>query len=38
VRAVPTVIVLDGNGEIVAHSAGMPNRASIVAQVTELAN
>jgi thioredoxin-related protein len=38
VRGVPTVVVLDGNGEVVAHSVGMPNRAGIVAQVTELAN
>jgi hypothetical protein len=38
VRGVPTIVVLDGAGQVVAQSVGMPNRAGLVAQVEGLSN
>ena len=38
VRGVPTIIVLDGQGEVMAQSVGMPDRAGLVAQVQGLSN
>jgi hypothetical protein len=37
VRSVPTLLVVDGAGTLVAHEAGIPNRAAIVGRVLELA-
>jgi len=36
VRGVPTIVVLDGTGQVVAQSAGLPDRAELVAQVNAL--
>ena len=36
VRGVPTLIIFDGNGQVVETSVGVPNRKSVVAQVTGL--
>ena len=36
VRGVPTLIVFDGNGELVSQSVGVPNRKDVVAQVSDL--
>ena len=38
VRGVPTIVVLDGKGEVVTLSVGVPDRASLVAQVQGLSN
>ena len=38
VRGVPTIVVLDGEGEVVTLSVGVPERAGLVAQVQGLAN
>jgi thioredoxin-related protein len=38
VRGVPTIVVLDGEGEVVTMSVGVPDRAGLVAQVQGLAN
>jgi len=38
VRGVPAIVVLDGKGEVVTMSAGVPDRASLVAQVQGLSN
>jgi thioredoxin-related protein len=38
VRGVPTIVVLDGTGEVVAQSVGLPDRADLVAQVEGLSN
>jgi thioredoxin-related protein len=38
VRGVPTIIVLDGQGKLVAQSMGMPDRAGLVTQVQGLSN
>ena len=38
VRGVPTIVVLDGSGEVVGQSVGMPDRAELVAQVMGLSN
>ena len=38
VRGVPTIVVLDGAGQVVAQSVGMPDRADLVAQVNGLSN
>ena len=38
VRGVPTIVVLDGAGQVVAQSVGVPNRADLVAQVMGLSN
>ena len=38
VRGVPTIVVLDGAGAVVAQSVGVPNRADLVAQVMGLSN
>jgi thioredoxin-related protein len=38
VRGVPTIVVLDGEGEVVTLSGGVPDRASLVAQVQGLVN
>ncbi len=38
VRGVPTIVVLDGEGEVVTVSVGVPDRASLVAQVLGLSN
>jgi thioredoxin-related protein len=38
VRGVPTIVVLDGEGEVVTLSVGVPDRASLVAQVQGLVN
>jgi thioredoxin-related protein len=37
VRAVPTLVVLNGAGEVVLNQAGVPNRAEVMAAVEELA-
>ncbi len=37
VRAVPTFVLLDGDGATVLTQAGMPKRAEIIAAVEELA-
>jgi len=36
VRSVPTLIVFDGNGQVIETIVGVPNRKSIVAQVIGL--
>lgn len=36
VRSVPTLIVFDGNGDLVERIVGVPNRKQIVAQVLDL--
>jgi hypothetical protein len=36
VRAVPTLVVLNGAGEVVLNQAGVPNRAEVMAAVEEL--
>ena len=36
VFGVPTILVFDGQGHLVAKSAGIPNREQIVAQVSDL--
>jgi thioredoxin-related protein len=33
VRAVPTIIIFDGNGDVVEHRAGIPNQQQVVQQV-----
>jgi len=38
VRGVPSFFVLDGQGQVVYAQAGMPNRATITAQVEALLN
>jgi len=38
VRGVPTIVVLDGSGQVVAQSIGLPDRADLVAQVEGLSN
>ena len=38
VRGVPTIVVLDGEGEVITVSVGVPDRAGLVAQVQGLAN
>jgi thioredoxin-related protein len=38
VRGVPTIVVLDGEGQVVAQSTGLPDRADLVAQVKGLSN
>jgi len=38
VRGVPTIVVLDGAGEVVLQSMGVPNRVDLVAQVNGLSN
>jgi thioredoxin-related protein len=38
VRGVPTIVVLDGKGEVITTSVGVPDRASLVAQVQGLTN
>ena len=38
VRGVPTIVVLDGTGQVVAQSVGLPDRAELVAQVNGLSN
>ena len=38
VRGVPTIVVLDGEGEVITVSVGVPDRASLVAQVQGLSN
>ena len=38
VRGVPTIIVLDGAGEVVLESVGVPDRTGLVAQVNGLSN
>ena len=38
VHGVPTIVVLDGKGEVVTMSVGVPDRASLVAQVQGLSN
>ena len=38
VRGVPTIVVLDGEGQVIAQSVGMPDRAGLVAQVQGLSN
>jgi thioredoxin-related protein len=37
VRAVPTLVVLNGAGEVVLNQAGVPDRAEVMAAVEELA-
>ena len=37
VRAVPTLVVLNGAGEVVLNQAGVPNRAEVMAAVEALA-
>ena len=37
VRSVPTLLIFDGTGTLVEHTAGIPNRAAIVGRVLELA-
>jgi len=36
VRGVPTTVVLDGAGEVISRSVGMPDRVGLVAQVNGL--
>jgi thioredoxin-related protein len=36
VRGVPTLVLLDGNGNVVLKQAGLPRRAEIVAAVEQL--
>jgi hypothetical protein len=36
VRSVPTLLVLDGTGQLVERSVGLPNRSSIVSGVRGL--
>ena len=36
VRGVPTLIIFDGNGQVIETSVGVPNRRSVVAQVIGL--
>ena len=36
VRSVPTLVLLDGNGEVVLRQGGSPRRAEIVAAVAQL--
>ena len=38
VRGVPTIVVLDGAGEVVLRSVGVPDRAGLVVQVNGLSN
>ena len=38
VRGVPTIVVLDGEGEVITVSVGVPDRANLVAQVQGVAN
>jgi thioredoxin-related protein len=38
VRGVPTIVVLDGDGQVIAQSVGLPDRADLVAQVKGLSN
>jgi len=38
VRSVPTIVVLDGTGEVVTTSVGLPARANLVTQVQGLSN
>jgi thioredoxin-related protein len=38
VRGVPTIVVLDGEGEVITVSVGVPDRADLVAQVKGLSN
>jgi thioredoxin-related protein len=38
VRGVPTIVVLDGTGQVIAQSVGIPDRADLVAQVKGLSN
>jgi len=38
VRGVPTIVVLDGAGEVVAQSVGLPDRAALVEQVIGLSD
>jgi thioredoxin-related protein len=38
VRGVPAIVVLDGAGQVVTQSVGMPDRTGLVAQVQGLAN
>ena len=38
VRGVPTIVVLDGAGNVVLESVGMPDRTDLVAQVNGLSN
>ena len=38
VRGVPTIVVLDGEGEVVTVGVGVPDRADLVAQVKGLSN
>jgi thioredoxin-related protein len=37
VRAVPTLVMLNGAGEVVLNQAGVPDRAEVMAAVEELA-
>jgi thioredoxin-related protein len=37
VRSVPTLVLLDGNGDVVLKQAGVPRRGEIVAAVGQLA-
>ena len=37
VRAVPTLVVLDGTGEVVLNQAGVPDRAEVMAAVEKIA-
>jgi len=36
VRGVPTIVVLDGTGQVAAQSMGLPDRGELVAQVNAL--
>jgi len=38
VRGVPTIVVLDGEGEVITMSVGVPDRATLVTQVQGLSN
>ena len=38
VRGVSTIVVLDGEGEVITVSVGVPDRAGLVAQVQGLSN
>jgi thioredoxin-like negative regulator of GroEL len=38
VRGVPTIVVLDGAGQVVAQSVGVPDRAELVAKVSGLSD